>query len=90
MDILPRLASTEFRKTYQHIRQKTIVTVNDHAIGLWTPLDFEVVVSQAEIATGYTADSMDKAVLYERDAWHRKPMTQADRDAILRRVNKGG
>lgn len=36
------ITSTEFRKRYASLRKATVVTVNGHTIGTWTPQNLEL------------------------------------------------
>ena len=75
------ISSAEFRKTYPRLTEAVHVTVNGHVIGEWTP------VRSARYVTVQEA----KALLVEVRADAKAVMTdQAKRDAILRRITKGG
>ncbi len=80
------LPSTEFRKQFARLTEATLVTVNGHPIGTWTP---------HRISEEFVA-----AILAEPPAGHiRVPahldptlpkFTQAQRDELLRKINRGG
>lgn len=37
------ISSSEFRKTYQHLKEPHLVLVHGHVIGMWTPQGVQVV-----------------------------------------------
>ena len=37
------ISSSEFRKTYQHLNEPTMVLTHGHVIGVWTPQGVQVV-----------------------------------------------
>ena len=73
------VTSTVFRKTYASLNKPTTVTVNGHAMGLWLP---------AVPSDYWSVKGLDPKAGPEEVRLMPK-MTQAQRDAILRRVNKG-
>ena len=83
----PEIGSSEFRKTYAKLTEVTVVEVLGRPIGIWTP------VSQWEHEIGVLP--MDNGVLAPPTT--RVPIMvigretpQAKRDAILRKINRGG
>lgn len=80
MGVMDTLSSAEFRKTYARLTRPTVVTVNGHPIGTWTP---GVSVAHQRPRPGSAEDAADAVT--PPPAGSR--MTQAERDAILRRIS---
>lgn len=77
------LSSTEFRKTYAKLTEQTVITVNGHAIGLWTPAG-GVSWTVTETHAGPNGERViDK--IEGRD----QVTPQQARDDLLRKINRG-
>jgi hypothetical protein len=48
MSEMQKMPSSEFRKSYASLTERTLVTVNGHIIGVWTPRDS--ILEQARLA----------------------------------------
>jgi len=70
-------SSSEFRKTYARLDETTEVTVNGHVIGRWVPMEVGTV-------TEWTSDSGASRTFLTPVV----KTSQAQRDAILRRIAK--
>jgi hypothetical protein len=79
MDELP---STEFRKVYPRLVKPTLVTVNGHVIGTWNP------GASAEVREAMDRAVSGKAVNLEQASQVLYGTTQAQRDELLRKINK--
>lgn len=73
------ISSAEFRKSYARLNRITVVTVNGHIIGKWTPIGRPILDGVIGIPTFIMPEYVKEL----------RP-TQAQRDAILRKINKGG
>ena len=83
------MPSTLFRNRYPSLTEPTVVTVNGRPIGTWTPGPWGTWGALVEpIKTDEELRASDDEVAAQKSDPSR--MTQADRDAILRRINKGG
>ncbi len=72
------LSSTEFRKTFAKLKEETVVTVNGRPIGLWQPA-----IWSKEFPNLYRLPQSE-AIVEERHY----PKTQAQRDELLRKINR--
>lgn len=70
MDELP---STDFRKRFPRLMEPTLVTVNGHPIGFWTP---------------YRDPTLQMLEDHPNGLAMKKAIPQAQRDAILNKINK--
>ncbi len=71
------LTSSEFRKQYAKLSEKTAVTVNGHIIGTWDPVEPRLYLrlkDEPPVPQGYIGAD---------------PMSQARRDDLLRKINRG-
>lgn len=83
------LTSTEFRKAYATLTETTVVTVNGHQIGTWTP--GYAIPSMAPAALDFVAALETKPPTIQAIAPIAKspaPRAQAQRDEWLRRLAK--
>ena len=80
MRYMRTMSSAEFRKVYPRLEEPVTVTANGHVIGEWIPVHHAryVTVQEAK-ATIANVRTEAKAVM----------ASQAERDALLRRINKG-
>jgi hypothetical protein len=100
MDEMP---SAEFRKQYAKLIKTVVVTVNGHAIGTWTPtlpaLE-DIPMPQTEAEELALSAEWDEAIRQrKRDdllrthtvvtEQHVKATSQAQRDDLLRKINRG-
>jgi hypothetical protein len=92
MDVL---TSSEFRRRYAGLLRPTVVTANGHAIGEWHPLTpvARGVVGDDGLTPGEPpepdsrVEGMEGYIIVDRQSvTHRA--TQAERDAILRKINR--
>ena len=74
------ISSAEFRKVYPRLEVPVTVTANGHVIGEWTPVHHAryVTIQEAKALIASVQDDV-KTVM----------TNQVQRDAILRRINKG-
>jgi hypothetical protein len=77
------LSSAEFRKTYPRLEEAVAVTVLGHIIGHYIP----ATVAMPEIDP-HPADQSSGGPMWYQDVGSRP--AQSKRDAILRKINKGG
>jgi hypothetical protein len=80
---MEKMPSTEFRNRYPSLDEPTIVTVNGRPIGTWTPGPWGTL--GALVKPSAHLQEIEKA-FSKRQGW---PVAgaQAQRDAILRKVN---
>ena len=95
------LASTEFRKRFARLTERTLVTANGRPIGVWTPVEVtwrdepaaghaEVAIAQSERAPLRVVEPGEREQPVERVEPIRR-MSQAERDRVLQRVaTRGG
>jgi hypothetical protein len=69
------LPSAKFRNQYAKLKEQTVVTVNGHPIGVWNP------VWQDELPAGHRRVPLDIDPTV--------PSRQAQRDDLLRKINRG-
>lgn len=77
------LSSTEFRRQYGKLTDATVVTANGRPVGIWTPIQVE-----ARFLETLMRDPTDGSV---RVPAHYDPTltSQAQRDELLRKINRG-
>ena len=76
------LPSAEFRKSYAKLTEPTVVTVNGHVIGTWTPMQ-PVAHQMGKVAEG---KSVHEAVAMLPGGGVQA--RQAQRDALLGKINR--
>ena len=89
------ISSAAFRKGYPTLREPVIVTANGHSIGTYVPFGMEAIIQMPEENEAELPEVV--GILVQPSYAPRKPekeadirrQAQAERDAILRRVQKG-
>ena len=91
------LPSTEFRKTFAKLEEETLVTVNGHPIGMWSPtnasssiawvMEYLPKLIHADVSLGLDTRWMEPIREAARPALAQ--MSQAQRDELLNKINKG-
>jgi hypothetical protein len=76
------ITSTEFRKTYHALKKLTVVTVNGHPIGTWSPGPDAATVIQL-VEAGVEPEQAIRSV-----TGGQVPSSQAQRDDLLRKINR--
>jgi hypothetical protein len=77
------LPSAEFRKQYAKLTEPTVVTVNGHPIGTWIPRHH-----MFDHVPGPTMQFVERDLRPGATHKHRFP-AQAQRDDLLRKINRG-
>lgn len=63
------MPSSKFRKRYATLARTTLVTVNGHVIGRWTP------IGTTDEVIAYPDESGEMTVRVERDRFNTRPFT---------------
>lgn len=85
----PQMTSSEFRRTYAKIGTPTMVTVNGHIIGVWVPSSDGTTIS-IKMGDLHLPDPINHAPFEPAKRRIEVNAFQAERDAILRKINRGG
>ena len=86
---MDKMPSTIFRNSYSSLTRPTVVTVNGRPIGTWNPGPWGTLGALVEpIETKEELRASDEEIAAQKKDPLR--MTQAERDAVLRRINKRG
>ena len=92
------MPSSEFRKRFARLTERTLVTANGRPIGVWTPVEVTWRAEPAEVAIGQPREPLRVV----KPARKRGPVaheasppaaglmgSQAERDKVLRRMARG-
>jgi hypothetical protein len=80
------MPSSQFRKDYAKLEDETVVTVNGHIIGRWTPFRLEKTFDSAAVWSAKEKREMTERV-NSGDFTEKLNNVQAARDNLLRKIN---